>query len=112
MMSEMSKFDDDDCFIGILPLELLLIIYSLLKGKDMSVLPRVCNEWRKICKNYVTIKHITHSNEQRFIDFFEYTKLTSIYIPNTIKSIGMYAFYECRSLTSIIIPKSVTFIGS
>ncbi len=37
--------------------------------------------------------------------------LTSVTIPNSIKSIGNYAFDECSELTSITIPNSVTTIG-
>ena len=37
--------------------------------------------------------------------------LTSIEIPNSITSIGEYAFYNCDYLTSIEIPNSVTSIG-
>ena len=33
-------------------------------------------------------------------------------IPNTVNSIGEYAFYGCTGLTSVIIPNSVTSIGS
>ena len=43
--------------------------------------------------------------------FYECTSLTSIEIPNSVTSIGNYAFYECTSLTSIEIPNSVTSIG-
>ena len=43
---------------------------------------------------------------------FEYcTGLTSITIPNSVTSIGNYAFYKCTGLTSITIPNSVTSIG-
>ena len=40
------------------------------------------------------------------------SSLTSIEIPNSVTSIGDYAFYNCSSLTSIEIPNSVTSIGN
>ena len=39
-------------------------------------------------------------------------KLTSIIIPNTVTSIGDYVFDACFALSSIIIPNSVTSIGN
>ena len=38
--------------------------------------------------------------------------LTSVTIPNSVTSIGYYAFRECSGLTSIEIPNSVTSIGT
>ena len=40
------------------------------------------------------------------------TSLTSITIPNSVTMIGSYAFFYCTSLTSITIPNSVTMIGN
>ena len=38
--------------------------------------------------------------------------VTALVIPNSVTSIGRYAFYGCTGLTSIVIPNSVTSIGS
>ena len=43
--------------------------------------------------------------------FCHCTGLTNITIPNSVTSIGDYAFYWCSGLTSITIPNSVTSIG-
>ena len=42
---------------------------------------------------------------------FECTGLTSVEIPNSVTSIGQKAFWNCSSLTSVTIPNSVTTIG-
>ena len=42
---------------------------------------------------------------------FERSNIVSITIPNSVTSIGEYAFSDCSSLTSITIPNSVTSIG-
>ena len=42
---------------------------------------------------------------------FQYCSFTSITIPNSVTSIGTYAFHDCTSPTSITIPNSVTSIG-
>ena len=41
-----------------------------------------------------------------------FPKIKSITIPDSVTSIGSYAFYYCTGLTSITIPDSVTSIGS
>ena len=41
----------------------------------------------------------------------ETTEITNLIIPNSVTSIGGYAFWNCRALTSVTIPNSVTSIG-
>ena len=43
--------------------------------------------------------------------FYGYSSLTSVVIPNSVTSIEYYAFYDCDGLTSVVIPNSVTSIG-
>ena len=43
---------------------------------------------------------------------FKNAKITKVIIPDSVTSIGPYAFSSCASLTSIEIPNSVTYIGS
>ena len=44
--------------------------------------------------------------------FSDCSGLTSVTIPNSVTSIGDYAFSGCRDLTSVTIPNSVTSIGN
>ena len=42
---------------------------------------------------------------------YDNTSLTGLIIPNTVKTIGDYAFWNCTGLTSLEIPSSVKLIG-
>ena len=44
--------------------------------------------------------------------FWDCNSLTSVTIPNSVTSIGDLAFYRCWNLTSVTIPNSVTSIGN
>ncbi len=59
-------------------------------------------------KKVVVEEGVTHIGSSAFKDF---TKLTSISIPNTVKSIGYGSISYCEKLTSLVIPNSVTSIG-
>ena len=63
-------------------------------------------------KPVTKIKDSTYnSTNGRYDGGFNIPTMTSITIPNSVTSIGEYAFYGCTNLTSITIPNSVTYIG-
>ena len=60
------------------------------------------------CQNTIIPNSVTSIGDWAFCYCFY---LTSITIPESVTSIGRYAFVSCSSLTSITIPNSVTSIG-
>ena len=61
------------------------------------------------CKNTVIPNTVTSIGQYAF---YNCSSLTSINIPNSVTSIGDYAFYNCSGLTSVTIGNGVTSIGS
>lgn len=61
------------------------------------------------CKNTIIPNSVTSIGSYAFDNC---SSLTSITIPNSVTTIGNYAFYRCSGLTSITIPNSVTSISS
>ena len=60
------------------------------------------------CKNTIIPNSVTTIGDYAFNGCNDLTNLT---IPNSVTSIGSYVFDDCSGLTSITIPKSVTSIG-
>ena len=60
------------------------------------------------CKNTIIPNSVTSIGDYAF---YGCSSLTSITIPNSVISIGKYAFWSCNGLTNITIPNSVTSIG-
>lgn len=61
------------------------------------------------CKNTLIPNSVTSIGDFAFAGC---SGLTSVIIPNSVTSIGSGAFASCSGLTSVIIPNSVTSIGS
>ena len=60
------------------------------------------------CKNSIIPNSVTSIGEYAF---YHCSELTSVTIPNSITSIDKASFYGCEGLTSVTIPNSVTSIG-
>ena len=75
----------------------------------------------KASVDYVDKTHYGYSGDDLLIipegtttianNAYQNTNYKCVVIPNSVTSIGMYAFADCNSLTSITIPGSVTSIG-
>ncbi len=83
-------------------------VYDSREGCN-AIIKSNTNELITGCKNTVIPNSITSIGVWAFLYC---TGLSSIVIPNSVNSIGTYAFYGCRGLTSIVIPNSVTYIGT
>ena len=63
-------------------------------------------------QNYSSLDgNLYNKNQSTLLQYAEGKTDTSFTVPNSVTSIGEYAFYYCDSLTSINIPNSVTSIG-
>ena len=63
--------------------------------------------WLKITFNNITSNPLYYAPHLYVVD----KEVTEVVIPNSVTSIGNYAFYGCSGLTSVTIPNSVTSIG-
>lgn len=84
------------------------------KGSDVNIPFGVVSIGRCVFRDYTDLTSIHLPNSLKIIDWgaFEYCQnLISINIPEGITTIGDKAFYGCKSLVSLTIPSSVKKIG-
>ncbi len=109
------KFIGDYAFSGCYSLESIEIPNSVTSIGDGAF--AYCSSLTSIIvdennKNYKTIDGNLYSKDGKILMQYAIGKTaTSFEIPNSVTSIGNYAFSGCDSLTSIEIPNSVTSIG-
>ena len=86
---------------------------TLITGCQNTIIPNSVTSIRGGAFYGSSLTSITIPNSVTSIGIFAFSNcssLTSITIPNSLTSIGIYAFSDCSSLTSITIPNSVTSI--
>ena len=95
-------------------------LQSVIIGKSVT---EIVGEAFEDCKSLISIEvsenndtysssdGVLFNKEKTELIFCPYSKTGRYVIPNSVTSIGGYAFEDCDSLTSIIIPDSVTNIG-
>ena len=72
-----------------------------------AIIEKASNTLIAGCKNTIIPNSVTSIGDYAFFCY----SLTSVTIPNSVTSIGRSAFYGCSGLTSMTIPNSVTNIG-
>ena len=93
----------------------IAIPYSVTNIQDQAF--RGCNSLNSINvdsenPNYTSVDGVLFNKEAtELIQYPAGKNNTSYSIPNSVTSIGKYAFYDCNNLTSVEIPNSVTLIG-
>ncbi len=83
--------------------------FRLLSNGTYCVSKGTCTDENVIVPRIYNGKYVSSIDDD---GFYEYWKMKSIKLPDTIKIIGCYAFGFCSRLTSINIPYGVTTIGS
>jgi len=89
------------------------VIYTV---KDDGVSVEVDDQTNALSGNLVIPSSVSYSGKDYAVTsiysyaFSEYTDLTSVTIPSSIKSISDGAFYYCSGLTSVTLPASVQYI--
>lgn len=98
--------------------EIDVYIYDLAKwcninnNANMSYSGAVFNSAWNLYLNGQKVTELVIPTGTTSVYGFGNCNITSVTIPNSVSSIGTYAFYGCTNLTSVTIPSSVTVIDS
>ena len=79
------------------------------RNNSNAIIHTGTNELILGCQNTIIPNSVTSIGNFAFMGC---SGLTSLTIPNSVTSIGNYAFYNCSGLTSLAIPNGVTSIGN
>ena len=87
-------------------------------ASDIGAIPSGGVEFSNSPQSFDLIKNISNlhvtipSGVTSIVNFTNCVGLLSIDIPDTVLSIGNYAFYGCTGLTNVVLPDSINSLGS
>ncbi|MBR3613152.1 MAG: leucine-rich repeat protein [Bacteroidaceae bacterium] len=82
-------------------------VYDSREGCN-AIIETATNTLIQGCMNTIIPNSVTSIG---YYAFYKCTSLASVTIPNSVTSIGSWVFYNCTGLTSMEIPSSVTEVG-
>lgn len=89
-----------------------LVIPATVSYDDNTyMVTKIGNGAFESCQNLTTVVTLPATLEKIGEDAFHYSSITSIEIPNTVRTIGMSAFSMCTNLASANLPTALTTIN-
>ena len=98
-------------FVNANAVEINGLEYTLNNADKTASVTGNVNMWRGVVPGTILYNDIEYTVTSIAADAFRVKNIASIVLPESIKTIGSYAFYGCDYLESIVIPEGVTSIG-